>query len=227
MTVDEIPPGEQLMKLPAWPSASSQLRFLFVGMSWPDAGTLERQASKFALANRELVDDTIEWIERVLKPEWVAPDLETRMLAATGVVDGSDAFLARYALEETKIQVIVTKFSVYLVISPGAELVPLDPIAAARTFLNVEPDPEVPWTGGPWSVSSVEGFTFGYQGRAFPVDWPESLNYLATVLAVKFSIKKIQRQSADSRPNKTISPPEPEQAEKQWFETVAARRKRR
>ena len=151
----------------------------------------------------ELVDGTIDWIEKVLKPEWVAPDLQSRFVAATGVISRRDAFLARYAIYKTKIQIIVTRYSIHLVISPGLGGMQVEALACANAFLNVQSDPlqadsQTPWIGGPWSILPLDGFMFGYQRRSPLREWRDSIDYLSDGRAVKFSIRK----SGSSRPAK-------------------------
>ena len=214
MNIEDVRSGEQLFNLSAEPKTGVELQSVFHGLIWPDEDTLHRQAAKSALADSELVDSTIDWIEEVLQPEWVAPDLQNRLMAATAVIKGRDALLARYAIDETKIQIIVTRFSIHLVISPSGGFVQLEAPGGAEAFLNMQPDPEVPWTGGPWSILLVEGFRFGYQRRPLR-EWRDSLDYLTNGRSVKFSISKVQQ--SDGRPNKTDNLPT-EQAESRWFQ---------
>jgi hypothetical protein len=190
---------------------------------WPDADILIRQASESALADSELVDGTIDWIEEVLKPEWLAPDLQSRLAAAAGAVSRRDAFLARYAIDRAKIQIIVTRYSIHLVISPGWGLMQVEALACANAFLNVQSDPlqsdsQTPWTGGPWSILPLDGFMFGYQRLTRPLEWRDSLDYLSNGRAVKFSIRKIEPQSPGDKPAKTGHGPT-EQAESRWFQS--------
>lgn len=225
MNVEDLRPGEQLMNLSEEPNVGPELRSIFVGLMWPDADTLKRQASESTLSDSELVDDTVDWIEDVLKPEWVAPDLLTRLVAATGVINRRDAFLARYAIDKSKIQIIVTRFSVHLVISPGWGTVPVEVLACANAYLSVQSDPGIPWVGGPWSILPIDGLTFGYQRRTPFREWRDSLGYLTDGRAVKFSITKIQPQPPDGKPNKTGHGPT-EQTESQWFQSRVEARSR-
>jgi hypothetical protein len=217
MNIEDLRPGEQLTQLPAEPKVSPEMQSAFLGLMWPEADTLNRQASKSALADSRLVDGTVDWIEEVLKAEWVAPDLRRRLAAATGVISRRDAFLARYAIDKTKIQVIVTRFSIHLVFLPDWGYTPVEPLACANAFLNVQSDPGIPWTGGPWSTLPVDGFIFGYQRRTPFREWRDSLKYLSDGRIVKFSITKIPQQP-ERKPNKTGYGPS-EQAESQWFES--------
>ncbi len=222
MNVEDLRSGEQLMHLPAEPKAGPELQSAFLGLMWPDADILNRQASESAVADSELIDDTIDWIYMVLRPAWVDPDLKSRLVAATGAVNRRDAFLARYAIGNAKIQIVVTRFSIHLVIAPGWGLMQVEALACANAFLNVQSDPlqsdyEFPWIGGPWSILPLDGFMFGYQRRSPRREWRDSLDYLSDGRAVKFSIQKIQ-QSPDSKPGKTGHGPT-EQAETRWFQS--------
>lgn len=218
MNIGDLPFGEQLMHLSAEPKAVPELQSALLGLMWPDADTLNRQVSESALADSELVDETIDWIEQVLRPEWVAPDLQSRLVAATGVINRRDAFLARYAIDTAKIQIIVTRFSVHLVISPGWGFMEVEPLACANAYLSVQSDPGIPWVGGPWSILPLDGFMFGYQ-RYTPVrEWRDSLTYLSDGRAVKFSIRKVTPRPLDCKPNKTGHGPT-EQAESRWFQS--------
>jgi hypothetical protein len=219
MNIGDLPFGEQLMRLSAEPKAGPELQSAFLGLMWLDADTLNRQASESALADSEIVDNTIDWIEEVLKPEWLDPDLQSRLVAATGVVNRRDAFLARYATDRAKIQIIVTRYSIHLVISPGWGVMQVEALACANAFLNVQSDPEIPWIGGPWSILPVDGFTFGYQRRGPLREWRDSLDYLSDGRAVKFSIRKVEPQSPDGKQGKTGHGPT-EQAESRWFQSL-------
>lgn len=225
MNVEDLRSAEQLMNLSEEPKVGPELQSAFLGLIWPDADTLNRQASESALADSELVDDTIDWIEQVLRPEWVAPDLQSRLEAASGVVNRRDAFLARYAIDKTKIQMIVTRFSIHLVISPGWGSVPVEALACANAYLTVQSDPGIPWVGGPWSILPLEGFRFGYQRRTPFREWRDSLDYLADGRAVKFSIRKVTPLPPDSKPGKTGHGPT-EQAESRWFQSRVEARSR-
>ncbi len=161
----------------------------------------------------------------VLKPEWVDPDLQSRLVAATGVVNRRDAFLARYTIGNAKIQIIVTRFSIHLVISPGWGLRQVEALACANAFLNVQFDPENPWIGGPWAILPVDGFMFGYQRLTRLREWRDSLDYLSDGRAVKFSIRKVPPQPLDSKPGKTGHGPT-EQAESRWFQSRDEKRNR-
>ena len=217
MNSEDLRSGEQLMNLSEEPKVGPELQSAFLGLRWPDADILIRQASESALADSKLVNDTIDWIEQVLRPEWVAPDLQSRLVAAAGVINRRDAFLARYAINTTKIQIIVTRYSIHLVISPAWGGMRVEPLACANAFLNVQSDPEFPWVGGPWSILPVDGFMFGYQRRTPLREWRDSLNYLSDGSAVKFSIQKVTPQP-DSKPNKSGNGPT-EQAESRWFQS--------
>jgi hypothetical protein len=225
MNVEDLRSGEQLMPLAAEPKVGPELQSAFLGLIWPDPDILIRHASESALADSELVDGTIDWIEEVLKPEWVAPDLQSRLEAAVGIINRRDAFLARYAIGKTKIQIIVTRYSIHLVISPGWGVVRVEALACANAFLNVQSDPQIPWIGGPWAILPLDGFTFGYQRRTPLREWRDSLNYLSDGRVVKFSIAKIEQQSPDIKPAKTGHGPT-EQAESRWFQSRAEERKR-
>ena len=83
MKIEDLRSGEQLIDLSTVPRAVPELQSAFLGVMWPDADILIRQASESALADSELVDGTIDWIEQVLKPEWVDPDLQSRLVAAS------------------------------------------------------------------------------------------------------------------------------------------------
>jgi hypothetical protein len=186
--------------------------------------SLNRLASASLLVDSDLIEDTIDWVEEVLKPEWVDPNLQRRLVAATGVMHRRDAFLARYSIDNAKLQIIVTRFLIHLVISPCWDFGPVDPVVCANTFLNVQLDPEILWMGGPWSTLPVDGFTFGYQRLPLRRDWRDTLDYLSDGRAVKFTMAKIAQQPPDSKPSKTGRGPT-EQAESQWFESHAEMRR--
>src|SRR3954454_16101201 len=178
------------MGLSVEPPLPENLEFVCEGMIWPDAGEL---ASKSVHADLDLREETLEWIEKVLRPEWTAPDLRNRLRAAHAIVSRRDAFLARYAMDGNKIQIVVTSSSIHLVISPAGGSPAWDPLTAMRNFLRVDsPDNLSRWSDEPWSIVSIGDFTFGYHTRSSLAGWPDSLNYLTNGRAVKFSLKKLE-----------------------------------
>ena len=134
-------------------------------------------------------------------------------MAATKIVNDRDAFLARYSINATQIQIVVTRFALHIGVLPASAL----GHDAAHLFLNLQFDSEIRWTGGPWSTLSIAGFRFEYQQCAVH-DWRDSLNCLRDGRAMKFSINKVQAQPPGGKPNKTSQTPTP-QAESQWFQT--------
>jgi hypothetical protein len=213
--LQEIPPGEQLMGLSVEPSVPENLQFVFEGLIWPDDGAL---ASKSVHADLDLREDTLEWIGKVLKPEWAAPDLRNRLRAASAIVSRRDAFVARYALDENKIQIVVTSSSMHFVISPAGGSLFMDAPAVMRHFLRVDPpDDQSPWRDEPWSIIAVDGFTFGYHPRSSLAGWRDSLNYLTNRRTVKFSIKKVATYPPGFRnaPKTSFAPTE--ESERHWF----------
>ncbi len=214
MTLEEIPVGEQLMDLTREPSVPPNMGFVFQGLIWPSQEALQAQLAKAAQADTDLLNGTVDWIGRVLKPEWVAPDLRTRLRAARAIISGQDAFLTRYALDQTKIQIAVTKYRVHIVIEPPRKV---NPLAALHEYLQVDaPDDPSPWTGDPWQAVQVAGLTFGYQMRTDLLSWRDSLNYLTNGRTVKFSAQKLPTTPKGSGPPKTITAPTVE-AERHWF----------
>jgi hypothetical protein len=79
-------------------------------------------------------------------------------------------------------------------------------------------DEDKPWTGEPWSIIAVDGFTFGYHPSAEVEGWRDSLNYLTNGRAVKFSANKVaMRPPGDRHTNKTESAPT-EESLRHWFQ---------
>ncbi len=219
MIPQEIPPGEQLMDLTAKLSVPNNQRFFFQGLVWPSQEALDSPSSQ-AHPGLEQLEDTIGWVTRVLKPTWVAPDLRNRIHAARAIVNGQDAFLTRYAMNQSKIQVVVTRFHVHVVIAlPGG--VPSERVLAVlHEYLQVDrPEDKPPWSGGPWETGRADGFTFGYQPRSAVLDWREGLYYLTNGRGVKFSLKKVEMSPPRSGPPKSGSAPS-EEAERHWFDAV-------
>ena len=213
--LQEIPPGEQLMGLSVEPSVPENLQFVFEGLIWPNGEALE---SKSVQADLDLREDTLEWIEKVLKPEWIAADLRNRLRAASAIVSRRDAFLARYAIDENKIQIVVTSSSMHFVISPAGGSLFMDAPAMMHRFLRVDPpDNQAPWADEPWSVVPVDGFTFGYHPRSSFAGWRDSLTYLTSRRAVKFSIKKVATYPPGFRNAPKTSSAPTEESERHWF----------
>jgi len=216
--VQELPGFEQLMGLSIEPSVPENDRFIFEGLLWPDEAAINRQHWSPAGDHVQLLDDTIGWIELVLRPEWVAPDLRNRLRAARAIVSGQDAFLARYAMDGNRIQIVVTRSFLHLVIFPAIPTWTAGVPATMQRFLRVDdPAEQTPWTGEPWSTVGIEGFTFGYHSSASLDGWRDSLNYLTNGQAVKFSLRKIMpRPPGLLYTPKTGSIPT-EESERHWF----------
>ncbi|MGH9667535.1 MAG: hypothetical protein ACRD9L_24200, partial [Bryobacteraceae bacterium] len=215
--LQEIPPDEQLMNVSVEPSVLPSERFIFQGLIWPSQEALNGHASKFALADFELVDDTLGWIGRILTSEWVAPDLRARLRAASGIAGRRDAFLTRYAINGTKVQIVVTRFFVYIVIVPSGALAGGAQGVLHRCLRVDQPGDKAPWTGEPWSIAHIQGFTYGYQPRSDFSDWRDSINYLTNGRAVKFSVQKTETVPPGSGGLKTGFAPT-EESETHWFE---------
>jgi hypothetical protein len=212
MTPQEIPDREQLMGLNSEPRVQANMEFFFKGLIWPAPEAMKSQSDKAAQANVDLLNDTIGWISRVLKPELVAPDLRTRLRAARAIVSGEDAFLARYKMDQTSIQIAVTRFHVHLVIVPSGP----SPLAAMQQFLQLDqPGDEHPWSG-PWQTGQIGALTYGYQPRASAADWRDSMYYLTNGQAVKFSLKKIAVHPGGGKIKGFVAPTE--EAERHWFQ---------
>jgi hypothetical protein len=203
------------MGLSVEPPLPEILQFVFEGLIWPDAAAL---SSKSVRANLDLREDTLEWIGKVLKPEWTAPDLRNRLRAASAIVSRRDAFLHRYAIDENKIQIVVTSSSMHFVISPAVGPLFLDAPALMHHFLRVDtPDNQPPWSDEPWSIVPEGVFTFGYHPRSSLLGWRDSLNYLTNRRAVKSSLKKLEtRPPGLLDAPKTASAPT-EESERHWF----------
>jgi hypothetical protein len=200
------------MDLTSEPPAPSNLRFVFQGLIWPLRETLQTKVDKAAQADLNLVEDTTSWIERFLKPAWVPPDLPAKLRAARAIVSRQDAFLTRYVINDSQIQIVVTRFYVHIVILPPRTV---QPMAALHEYLRVDrPDDRAPWTGDPWETTQIAGFTYGYQSRTSVMDWRQSIFYLTNGRAVKFSIRKLGEPGSGAV--KTGFAPS-EEAERDWF----------
>jgi hypothetical protein len=217
MIPEEVPASEQLMDLTVRPSVPNNQRFFFEGLIWPTQEALDSPASQ-AHPGPERLEDTVGWVERVLKPAWVAPDLRTRLRAARAIVTGRDAFLTRYAMNQNKIQIVVTRFHVHLVIAPPGGVPPGRVPEVLHEYLQVDrPEDKTPWSGGPWEMGRIDGLTFGYQPRSALRDWREGIYYLTNGRAVKFSLRKVATRPPGSGPPKSGFAPS-EEAERNWFD---------
>lgn len=212
MSLEEIPAEDQLMGMTSVPQVQPNMRFFFKGLIWPAPEAVTAHVDRAAGANPDLVNDTAAWVSRVLKPEFVAPDLSSRLEAARAIVDGEDAFFARYRMNEVSVQIVVTRFHVHLVLVPVGD----SPVAAIHRYLRVdEPAHERPWDAA-WETGQVDRLTFGYQARSTPADWRESIYYLTNGKAVKFSLKKIAARPGSSHGVKGFVATT-EEAERNWF----------
>jgi len=204
------------MNISQAPTVSPEFQFVFLGSIWPREEDIERRA----IYDAELFEDTVEWIEAVLKPERVAPDLRERLRAVRAIVNLRDAFLTRYSLDGARIQIVVDKYSLHLVIAPERASVAWPVFATMHEFLQVDlPSDATPWTGDPWLTLGLAGFTWGYQSGTSSVHWRESTDFLTSGIATKFSIRKVTTRLLSDGPPKTTFDPS-EEAARHWFEDV-------
>jgi hypothetical protein len=212
MQVEEVPAQEQFMGMTSEPTVQTNMQFFFKGLIWPVPDAIKVRIDQAAQVDSDLLDDTTKWIKTVLKPEFVAPDLPSRLRAARAIVSGEDAFLARYRMNQTSIQIVVTRFHVHLVLVPVGDT----PIGAIHRYLRVDdPREEHPWDAA-WRTGQIDNLTFGYQARSTPADWRESINYLTNGKAIKFSLKKIPIRPGTSHGAKGFVATTDE-AERIWF----------
>ena len=199
------------MDLSREPSVPPNLNFVVLGLVWPSPAALQAQTVR---PDIELQNESMVWIKRILKSSWTAPDLSDRLQAGRAIIAGQDAFLARYALDETKIQIAVTKYHVHIVIKPSAGMAPLQ---ALHEYLQVDqPSDKAPWTGEPWKTAPIDGLIFGYQMKNHLMSWRDSLNYLTNGRAIKFSAQKVATLPEGSGPPKTAAAPTID-SERAWF----------
>lgn len=219
MSIEEIPAGFQLMGLGAEPAVPAGERFIFWGLVWPHQDLLARQLLKPRDTDPQIASDALVWIRRVLKPEWIAADLDIRLAAARAIVSGQDAFLARYRLVAAMVQIIVTRSNVHITVAPFSPPPADSPAKLAEALLHLllQVDQPAPFTDVPWTTTTIHGFTFGYQARTSPRDWRESISFLTNGRAVKFSMKEIAGRPAGEGPPKTRSG-FTEEGERQWFD---------
>jgi hypothetical protein len=215
--LQEIPAIEQLLGLQAEPPVPDSVRFVFDGVIWPDAATLLARESKGA-AESGLLDETMGWVAMMLQSKWQAPDLRKRLRAAKAIVSGQDAFLARYAMDGNKIQIVVSRSFVHLAILPASASMAAYAPLVMREFLQVDPPGGDPlWSGEPWATVGIAGFTFGYHPSSSLTGWRDSLSFLTDRRAVKFSARKMEVREPDLlEMPKSGSAPTAE-SEKHWF----------
>ncbi len=61
--------------------------------------------------------DTLSWIRTVVRPEWLIPNLEKRLLPVPEAIDGHDAFIGAWTKREHTFQIIVTEQKFHLVVN--------------------------------------------------------------------------------------------------------------
>jgi hypothetical protein len=211
MTIHEIPAAEQLMGMTTEPQVQPAMQFLVKGLIWPTPEAIERQMIE-TQASAPYLNDTLGWIALVLKPEFIAADLRSRLLGARAIVSGQDAFLARYRVDHTSIQIAVTRFRVHLVIAPEDT----SPLAAMHHYLQLDQAGEEYRFDVPWQTGQFNDLRYGYQPRGSASDWRESIYYLTNAEAIKLSVKKIPNRSGGTGKVKSIVAPT-EEAESHWF----------
>jgi hypothetical protein len=212
MIVEDIPAGEQLMDTSAIGSVPPPLKSYLDGLEWPAAGAPSIPRTPI---NQELRADSIHWIQQALKPAWIPSDLDQRLRGARAVVSNKDAFLVRYSIGGTKLQIVVTKYHVHILIDPPAGAAAGNALATLHKYLAV--DDKAPWSGEPWKLGQLGSLTFGYQPRTNFSDWRDAISYVTNGRVVKFSFQKAATLPPGSGPPKTVTVPSDE-AERRWFD---------
>ncbi len=216
MSFQEIPATYEFMGLESEPSVPAEQRFIFQGLVWPPPETLKKKTLTSGELDPEILRDTMDWIKQVLKPQWTAPDLEKRMVAARAIVSDQDALVARYVIDGSKIQIVVTKYNMHITVegpttaAAAGQALPQYGEAAVHEYLQMDQP------GGPWTTATIRGFLFGYQRRNPRLGWRDSISYLTDGRAVKLSLEKLPTQEPGGGPPKAGFQPSAEDA-KHWF----------
>ena len=160
--------------------------------------------------------ESLPWVEKIVKEEWLPDNLADRMLAVKDAV-GEDAFLSAWALEQERCQLIITKQRLHLLVTDTAKGSPTDrkhyAFYCAERYLALRQA----WNESseiPWSFRDFGGNLLSYRDYPFYLYWDQSLLLLSDGKGVKCSILKVEDET---------SPPQRTSMGQQidpWFEPV-------
>ncbi|MCK4666190.1 hypothetical protein KAU33_05550 [Candidatus Dependentiae bacterium] len=88
--------------------------------TWPSDKKIKRKKVSPSKKNnvKEAIDETILWINKILKENYIPDDLEKRMILLKSDVNGCDSIRIRYEVENYKIQIFTTSAGINFIIKP-------------------------------------------------------------------------------------------------------------
>jgi hypothetical protein len=144
-------------------------------------------------------EETIAWIRRILKPEWIVDKAVNDLLAIRGGVQGRDGLFGAWKTSQGPLQIVATRRRIHVrMLLPKAARAADGParIKEAAALAQQIFQADLDWSNVDWQVRDLGGFTFGYRELPFIANWWESCLVVSDGAAVKFSFLKIAHRSS-------------------------------
>ncbi len=146
-----------------------------------------------------LLEDTAKWIKTVVKPEWLPPDLDQQLFAVPQALALEDAFIGAWEIDETVVQVAVTKERVHLVTRMGDTPVAgseSKKLAAAVAFAERVLQLPEPLKSEAFSPRAFAGCAMATRQVDTAAQWYDTLLIVTDGVGVKYSVLKLKDKSS-------------------------------
>lgn len=139
--------------------------------------------------------ETLGWLQRVVRPQWLPADLPSRLHGVRAGVSGHDAFIAGWRQGGLEFRIAVTKLRIHVLVRPDSVDVASAPLRApvaepslalAHRLLALPTEPNAT----DWALRPLAGLTYGNRHVAFARNWDDTLLFVTDGRAHKFSVMK-------------------------------------
>ena len=184
------------------------------GLVLPNIKELKNQYKLREFAMWELYD-TLEWLCLVIQPPWLINDLNDRLCPVRNGINGEDAFIGAWEIDDNAFQLAVTRERIHLLTQIKNSKPKLSDKKKGEKALELANElfqlPDKPLQKE-WKLRVFGGLLMGYRDMPFKRNWYETLMFLTDGEGVKYSVLKYKdRISPEERdsPHRIVVP---------WFE---------
>jgi len=199
------------------PEPSTMEKTVTEGLILPDVATMTQNAVDPQSVPRPM-QDAIEWIKTVLRPEYLRGGWERQLVGLQRAVNGQDVIAGAWTAGERAVQVMVTMRRVHVIgklPSPAGDDQQEMARAALENAVELLRIEELPALEE-WELRTVAGLLMGQREVSFARNWFEALIFVTDGKGAKYSVMKYKNRS---------SPPQrqgPERIGPSWFEASRA-----
>lgn len=138
---DQIVDMEELdRRVPRYARDTFEMKHIILA-KWPGKAEMERLIPPRADVPQSGRAECATWLRRVVKKEWMPPDIGWWLIPMREFIQKDDYFCARYAVGNVKIQILIGPTFQMLIADPALHtaenLKPQSPDLGARRYLNV------------------------------------------------------------------------------------------